>query len=167
MRGDPTLRSWLHRAAGCALALMLAGCLQPPPRPAASAPVAAVAPLAAGMARIWFYRDFEPSVSLNLAAVSLNGALAGYAQPDGSVFYRDVPAGHYHITVASVGTDFNQAKDVDLAPGQEAYAKILGEDAWQSTGGDTSSFHRDTFYVSLVPPQIARVELAAHPLGGG
>ncbi len=157
-------RSWLRRATGCALLLALAGCLNPPGAPAASA---AAAPMATGTARIWVYRDFEPSVSRNVAAVSLNGALAGYAQPDGSAFYRDIAPGRYHITVASYGTDINQSKDVDLAPGQEAYVKILANDAWESTGGDTSSFHRDTFYVSLVPPQIARSELATHPLSGG
>jgi hypothetical protein len=156
-------RSWLQRAAGCALLLLLAGCVRPPTVPAASV---AMSPVQAGAARIWFYRDYEPSVSLNLAAVSLNGALAGYVQPDGSAFYRDVPPGHYHVTVESVGKDVNQEKDVDLPPGQEAFVKILALSSWESDG-DKTSYHRDTFYVSLVPPQVARAELANHPLGGG
>lgn len=156
-------RPWLRHAVGGGLVLILAGCLQPPPAPAAGA---AVSPVAAGAARIWFYRDYEPSVSLNLAGVSLNEAVVGYVQPDGSAFYRDVPAGHYHITVASAGTDVNQAKDIDLAPRQEAFVKILALSSWES-GGEQTQYQRDTFYVSLVPPQVARAVIAAHPLGGG
>lgn len=136
-----------------------------PAVPAASAAV--VSPGAPGAARIWFYRDYEPSVSLSLAPVSLNGTLVGYVQPDGTAFYRDVAPGRYHITVESVGRDVNQARDVELGPGQEAFVKILASDTWESTGGDISSFRRDTFYVSLVPPQLGRAELANHPLGGG
>lgn len=164
MNSDSTSRSWLQQAAGCALVLALAGCLHPPAAPAVSA---VISPVPAGAARIWFYRDYEPSVSLNLANVALNGTVAGSVQPDGSAFYRDVPVGHYHITVESVGTDVNQSKDVNLAPGQEAFVKILALSTWESTGGNLSSFHRDTFYVSLVPPQVARAELATHPLSGG
>jgi hypothetical protein len=125
-----------------------------------------VSPVAAGAARVWFYRDFEPSVSLNLANVALNGTTVGYVQPDGSAIYRDVPAGHYHVTVVSVGTDFNQDKDVDLAPGQEAFVKILALGSWES-GGEQTQYQRDTFYVSVVPPQVARAEMATHPARGG
>ncbi len=163
MHRNSMRQSWLGRAALCVFALALAGCLRPVAAPAAAAAVSAIPP---GEARIWFYRDYEPSVSLNLAPVALNGARVGYVQPDGSAFYRDVPAGHYHITVESVGTDVNQSKDVDLAPGQEAFVKILAQGSWES-GGDITAYHRDTFYVSLVPPQVARAELASHPLSGG
>jgi hypothetical protein len=164
MRGNMAARCWLQRVAGCSvvlvLVLVLAGC--------AGAPVApvVVSPLAAGAARVWFYRDYEPSVSLNLANVALNGASVGYVQPDGSAIHRDVPAGHYHITVVSVGTDVNQDKDVDLAPGQEAFVKILALDSWES-GGNMSAYQRDTFYVSVVPPQVARAEMAGHKPSGG
>jgi hypothetical protein len=129
-----------------------------------ASPVAAA--MAPGSARIWFYRDYEPYGGRNYAPVALNGVEAGYVQPDGGAFYRDVPAGHYHITVASDGMDVNQAKDVDLPPSGEAYVKILSAPDWES-GGDISQYRRDTFYVSLVPPQIARSELPKHPLTGG
>jgi hypothetical protein len=55
----------------------------------------------------------------------------------------------------------NQAKDIDLAPGQEAFAKVLALSSWES-GGGLQVFHRVTFYVSPVPPQVARAELANH-----
>jgi hypothetical protein len=77
-----------------------------------------------------------------------------------------VSPGRYHVTVESYATDVNQAKDIDLAPAQEAFAKILALSSWES-GGGLQVFHRVTFYVSLVPPQVARPELANHPFGGG
>ena len=88
MRDDLMSRSWLPRTAGyVVVVLLLGGCVSPPTVPAASA---AVSPVPAEAARIWFYRDYEPPVSLNLAAVALNGTPAGYVQPDGTAFYRDV-----------------------------------------------------------------------------
>jgi hypothetical protein len=105
----------------------------------------------AGSARIWFYRDYEPSVSLDLANVALNGAPAGSVEPDGTAFDRDVAPGHYHVTIESVGTDVNQAKDV----------KSLASARWESDG-EHSQYRRDTFYVSLMRPQVARAEMANH-----
>src|SRR5581483_5163958 len=63
-----------------------------------------------GMARIWFYRDYQPSVSLNVAPVALNGTTVAYVPPDGTSLYRDVPPGHYRISVSSDGKDQNQEK---------------------------------------------------------
>jgi hypothetical protein len=105
----------------------------------------------AGWARIWFYRDYSPSVSLNLPNVALNGAPAGSTKPDGTAFYRDGAPGHYHVSIESVGTDVNQAKDV----------KSLASASWESDGAQ-SQYHRDTFYVSLMRPQVARAEMADH-----
>ena len=99
-----------------------------------------------GPARIWFYRDYEPSVSCNLANVALNGAIAGSVRPDGNV---------------APGHDVNQAKDVDLAAGQEAVVKILALSSWES-GGERATYQRDTFHVSLMLPQVARAEMASH-----
>jgi hypothetical protein len=121
----------------------------------------AVAPMP-GTARIWFYRDYEPYVSRNYATVLLNGAMAGSVQPYGGVIYRDVPPGHYHLTVESVGQDVNQDADVDLAPGREAYVKILNLPSWASDG-DLSPFARDTYYLRLMPAAIARAEIARRP----
>ncbi len=163
MHPTPMKLRWIRPAGVCAALLVLTGCAGAPPRVAAQA---TVSPAPAGGARGWFYRDYEPSVSLNVANVMLNGARAGSVQPDGSAFYRDVAPGHYRITVESVGVDVNQDKDIDLAPGQQAYVKILAGE-WVSGGGEFSSFHRDTFYVSLVPPQVAHAELATRPVGGG
>lgn len=163
MRRNILSPSWERRTVLGAIALLLAAGLPAPAAPAASAAATAVPP---GAARIWFYRDYEPYGSRNFAPVSLNGALVGYSQPDGSAFYRDVAPGRYHITVASEGLDLNQARDVELGPGQQAFVKILAANHWES-GGDTSMYQRDTFYITLVPPQIAEAELPSRPLRGG
>ena len=142
--------------------LAASGCAAPPPATLVSAPPAVSAPAA----RIWFYRDYEPSISLNNADVALNGQRAALVPFDGNAVYRDVAPGRYHITVQSDGTDVNQDKYLDLRPGQEAFVKILASSSWES-GADTQAYKRDTFYVSLVPPQVARVELEKRPLSGG
>jgi hypothetical protein len=60
-----------------------------------------------GQARVWFYRPWEPSESLDLALIDMNGSYVG-AVAKGSAFFRDVPPGHYHIAPESFGRDFNQ-----------------------------------------------------------
>src|ERR1700745_4050951 len=65
--------------ASCLL-LIAAGCTQPPE-------TAQLLPVAAGQARIWFYRDWEPSESLNLANIDVNGTYFG-SVANGGVFYR-------------------------------------------------------------------------------
>ena len=144
---------------GAALALL--GCIQPPMGRTAAIP----SPIPAGGARLWFYRSYEPSVSLNNANVSLNGTLAATVAAEGTPVFRDVPPGTYHVTVESDGTDVNQSKDIVLGPGQEGFIKILASNTWDATG-DLTQRTRDTFYVSVVSPQIARSELGVRSPGG-
>jgi hypothetical protein len=99
--------------------LIAAGCADPPEMPQIPA---AASPVLAGQARIWFYRDWQPSESLNLANIDINGSYFG-SVANGSAFYRDVPAGHYHIAPVSYNRDFNQDKDVDVAPGQQSTSR--------------------------------------------
>ena len=146
-------RCWAKWASG--LLLIAAGCTQPPAT--AQLPVAAP-PVPAGQARIWFYRDWEPSESLNLANIGVNGSYFG-SVANGGVFYRDVSPGHYHIAPQSYGQDFNQDKDVDLAAGHQIYCKIASLRSWEE-GGDVAVFDRDTFYVWLMAPQVAQAAIA-------
>ena len=102
---------------------------------------AAIPPIPAGEARLWFYRVYLPSETLNMTRVSMNGAYAGYAQLGGA-FYRDVQPGVYHITVESYGRDFNQSTNVALVAGQEAFVEIevvaqLGNHLRNRNGGRT------------------------------
>src|SRR4029079_17404581 len=104
----PRSRSPWQRGVAAVLLLGTAAC-------AAPAPVATVAaPISPGAERIWIYRNFEPSVSLGLAPITLNGSVLGYSQPDGSAFYRDVAPGSYTIAVQSYGQDTNQMQRLDL-----------------------------------------------------
>lgn len=59
-----------------------------------------VAPIAAAQARVWFYRVFFPEDTGGMPAVAMSGKTVGYARAGWS-FYRDVPAGTYHVTVES------------------------------------------------------------------
>jgi Protein of unknown function (DUF2846) len=154
------LSSGLVRALmACFLLVVATGCAQP------SATTAAIPPVPPGQARVWFYREFIPSESLNMTAVSMNNAYVGYSRL-GSAFYRDVPPGQYHIAVASWGVDINQSTNVDLAAGQEAFVRIESLRSWSSTG-ERNEIERDTFYARLIPPQIARADLAQTTFDGG
>jgi hypothetical protein len=151
-------RCWGKWASG--LLLIVAGCTQPP---ATTQLLVAAPPVPAGQARIWFYRDWEPSESLNLANIDVNGSYFG-AVANGGAFYRDVSPGRYHIAPQSYGQDFNQDKDVNLAEGHQVYCKIASLRSWEE-GGDVAVFHRDTFYVWLMAPQVAQAAIA-HNRGG-
>jgi Protein of unknown function (DUF2846) len=152
---DPAsrLRRWLPWATG--LLLAAAGCAEPP----VTAQLAAATPVPAGQARIFFYRPLEPYGSLNLARIALNGSYAG-AVANGSAFYRDVSPGHYHITPESFGRDINQDRDVDLAPGQQVYIKIVSLESWGVSVSGSKNMERDAFYAWLIPPEVAQAEIA-------
>jgi len=137
------------------LVLTGAGCAMTPAPTEISSTAPPVPP---GQARIWLYRPWEPSESLNFANIDVNGSYFG-SVANGSVFYRDVPPGHYHIAPQSYGRDFNQDKDVDLAPAQQLCCKVASLRSWEE-GGDVGVFNRDTFYVWLMAPQAAQVEIA-------
>jgi Protein of unknown function (DUF2846) len=116
-------------------------------------------PIPAGQARIWFYRTWLPSESLNLANIEVNGVYAG-AVENGGVFYRDVAAGNYHIAPQSWARDVNQDTNVALVPGQQAYIKIVDSTSWATSVSVSKNFQRDAFYAWLIPPQVAQVEIA-------
>jgi hypothetical protein len=146
----PRAPAWLHWTGG--LVLIVAGCAESP----GSVQLATAAPpIPAGQARIWFYRDWQPSESLNLANIDVNGSYFG-SVANGSAFHRDVPPGHYHVAPVSYNRDFNQDRNVDLAPGQQAYIKILSSQSWDGACRDCV---RDTFYAWLIPPETAQAEI--------
>jgi len=125
-----------------------------------------VPPVPAGEARLWVYRVYQPSETLNMTKVTINGVYAGYAQLGGA-FYRDVPPGVYHVEVESYGTDFNQSTNVALVAGEEAYVRIESLRSWATTYGFGFTAGRDTFYARLIPNQIARMEITQSFFFGG
>ena|SRR5579862_3961177 len=153
------LLSWLAAAAAGLACLALPGFAQAP----ASGTVG-FAPVPPQQARIWVYREVESSALPTVPLVRFNGAIAGAAY-QGGAFYRDVPPGPYHITVDSLGTDFNQASDVNLAAGQEAYITILQLDNWDEQPYQPTS---PTFYAWIARPDIARAAVSrSYNYGGG
>src|SRR5262249_32168380 len=101
------------------VSLAVAACAQLPPTASVVIP-----PIAAGQARVWFYRDGGPYDGVGTPYLRMNDAIVGISEPGGAS-YRDVPAGPYHITVDSYGKDFYQDQNVQLASGQESYSKIV------------------------------------------
>ena len=116
-----------------------------------------------GMARIWFFRDLNPNETLAMAYIRLNGAVAGVSEAGGA-FYRDVAPGRYHISVDSYVEDLHNEADVALAPGMEAYARVLPFDdivqGGGGRGGGGGGYRRNTFVVWLYPPEIGRAAVA-------
>jgi hypothetical protein len=115
-----------------------------------------MSPTPASTARFWFYRDFFPEDSGDMPMIAVNGSPIGYGLA-GTNFYRDLPAGRYHLTVESVGQDLNQSQDLAVAPGQVVYVKIASLPSWEesSRGG----YRRGTYYVMIVAPQLAALEM--------
>ncbi|HEY1260825.1 MAG TPA: DUF2846 domain-containing protein [Stellaceae bacterium] len=147
--------AWL----GAALILAgLTGCATPPPVGAVALP-----PIPPGEARVWFYRIYDPSESLGTPYIYMNGAAIGVSE-QGDAFYRDVPAGRYHVTVESVGVDLYQFQDIALLPGQQEYIEIQSLRSWVS---GRPGFGRDTFYVAVIAPERAALQVARSRFSGG
>jgi hypothetical protein len=150
------LRLLGRSAAGVALLFMTVAATPPQPVPGTAPP--------AGVARVWFYRVFFPGDTQDMPAIAMNGQLVGYGRA-GVSFYRDVPAGTYHVTVETTGIDVNQAKDVSLAPGQQMALSIASDPTW-ATGG-RRDYRRPTHYVWIEPAQIAEIHLTQSTPGSG
>lgn len=146
-------RKWLLSAG--ALLLIATGC-------AARAPVTEV-PIPAGQARIWVYRTWLPSESLNLANIEVNGVYFGSVE-NGGAFYRDVPPGTYHIVPESWAHDPSttpkQDTNVAVALGQQVYIKIVDLTSWAVSVSVSKNFQRDAFWAYLIQPQQAQAEIA-------
>jgi hypothetical protein len=159
----------LWQSAGVSLLLGMAACAQPPVTASVAIP-----PIPGGDARVWFYRPVDAYDSLNTPYIRMNDAIVGISLPNGAS-YRDVPAGQYHISVDSYLNAPQQNQNVTLAPGEEVYAKVVSQRSWIQGGGGGSGdsgggggdYSRDTFYVWLIPPEVARADVARSAFYGG
>jgi hypothetical protein len=144
---------WLLWAS--AVLLIATGC-------AARTPVAET-PIPAGQSRIWVYRNWLPSESLNLANIFVNDVYFGSVE-NGGAFYRDVPPGRYHIFAESWAHNPNTTPNMDtnvaVVPGQQAYIKVVDLTSWATSVSVSRNFQRDAFWVWLIPPQVAQAEIA-------
>ena len=119
----------------------------------------AVTPAGSGLARIYFYRDWEPYESLSRPLIYLNDAPAQVSEP-GGVSFRDLAPGEYHISVDSQGTYPHQFKMLTLRAGDVRYVKIESLASWYASLGHRHFGYRDTFVVDLIPERQARSEIA-------
>ena len=137
---------WLLWASG--VMLIVAGCADPPTMPQVPA---AASPVLAGQARIWFYRLWDPSESLNVANIGVNGVYVGSVEPGGA-FYRDVNPGIYHIVPQNQYIDYNQNTNVAVVPGEQVFIAVLDLSSWATAvSGAQWSVRRDAWYARLVP----------------
>jgi len=113
-------------------------------------------PIAADLARVYFYRAFEPYESLARPWIYLNGKALTVSEP-GGVLFRDVRPGAYDISVYSPGIYPNQFKQVVLRPGDTLYVRIDSLRNWYRG----FNWERDTFVVTLIGESEASVEMAA------
>jgi hypothetical protein len=120
--------------------------------------VSKISPPATGMARIYFYREYEPYESLTQAFLYLNGQRVAVSV-SGGVSYRDVAPATYTISAWTQGDFPNGSRTVAAHAGDIIYAKVESLRAWQSGGGDPS-YERDTFIVTLMDPAQAHRDLA-------
>jgi hypothetical protein len=150
---------WLHRCAAILL-LSLAGCA-----PVPSTGSVAIPPVPSDEGRIWFYRNDGPSESQDRPYLRLNGQVAAISEPNGAL-YRDVPPGHYTVTVDSYGPAWPyQFAQFDLAAGQEAFIKVLS--MREKVGGEVGVGTRALFFTELYPADIARPAIASIPFYAG
>ncbi len=150
---------WFQAVAAAVLTALISGACAA--QPLGQPPVAA--PLAPGQARIWFYRVYFPEDTGGMPAVAINGNTVGYARAGWS-FYRDVPAGTYRISVASVGNEGDQTKDVTLPAGAQAYLAIESDPSWLS---DRPGFRQPTYAIGVEAPRVVAIHLSQMQFGNG
>jgi len=160
LRESPVFKIDWRRGAAAAIMLAAANCAQLPPTSSVAIP-----PVPAGEARLWVYRDGGPRETQERPYLRLNGQIAGISEPNGA-FYRDVPPGHYAVTVDSyLSTYFDQFADIDLAAGQETYVKVLSQGQW--VGGEVGGNDVENFYTQVIPAEAAQADVARRPFYGG
>lgn len=151
--------SILGRALAGAAWLALAGCAMQPPGPPPVSPGLAPA-IPPGQARLWFYRDYQPSVSFNMANIDVNGARAASVSATGPGVYRDVPPGQYRIMPEDFVGAPGQGTAVTVGPGETIYLQIEDDPL---VSGDTTVFQEDVFTVRPVPAAKALAQIAVSP----
>jgi hypothetical protein len=131
--------------------LMLAGCA--PQAQVATSP-AQIPPVEPGMARVWFFRQADPTGGNVYAAdpmVYANGAPVGQIA-QGTTFFHNFPPGKYRFTVQPFGTPTREHDTLQLAPGMQDYVQVQWEPNWEAnrTGGGSS------FTVLTSSPEVAQ-----------
>ena len=124
------------------------------PQPTAATSPAQAPAIGAGMVRVWFFRQADPTggnVYAGAPIVYANGAAIGEV-PQGTYFFHDFPPGKYRFTVQPFGTPTREHDTLQLAPGMQAYVQVQWEPNWEAghTGGGSS------FTVETSSPEVAQ-----------
>jgi hypothetical protein len=131
--------------------LALGSCARQPTVATSQAQIQAVGP---GMARVWFFRQADPTggnVYAGAPIIYANGVPVGEL-PQGTVFFHDFPPGKHRFTVQPYGTPTREHDTLQLAPGTDAYVQVQWEANWEAghTGGGSS------FTVLTSSPEVAQ-----------
>jgi len=119
-------------------------------------------PVPPGVARVWFLRQFQPSESLQMPMIFVNGAPLASSQP-GTTFFHDFSPGSYAFSVETCTQDFNQAATPNLPPDSQTYLEIQSLKSFRSW-----DCIADTFYVRAIPAERAQLYfLQLRYLGAG
>ena len=113
-------------------------------------------PVRVDLARVYFYRAFEPYESLARPLIYLDGRSLAVSEP-GGVLFRDEEPGAYEISVFSSGIYPNQFKKILLRQGDTLYVRIESLRNWYRG----FNWEKDTFVVSLVSESEAEAEMAS------
>jgi hypothetical protein len=98
--------------------------------------------------RLQFRPNRRACGSIATPYVRLNGAIAGVPE-QGGAFYRDLPPGHYQITVDSEGMSPSSSRDAALAAGEQIYVRIGLGASWNGQG----------FTVAVEPSEVGRTAI--------
>jgi hypothetical protein len=131
--------------------LALAGCT---PQVQVATSQAQIPPVEPGMARVWFFRQADPTGGNVYAAdpiIYANGAPVGQIA-QGTAFFHNFPPAKYRFTVQPFGTPTREHDTLQLAPGTQTYVQVQWEANWEAnrTGGGSS------FTVLTSSPEVAQ-----------
>jgi hypothetical protein len=82
-----------------------------------------IPPIPAGESRIWLYRNEGPYESHETPYFRLNRQPVGISEPNAAL-YRDVPPGHYTVSVDSYGIPYpSQFANFDIRTGRRSSSR--------------------------------------------
>jgi hypothetical protein len=162
MPENPGVTEMQWRRCAMSLLLLFAGCSQ-----LLSTSSVMIPPVPASESRIWLYRNEGPYESHETPYFRLNGQPVGISEPNAAL-YRDLPPGHYAVSVDSYGVPYpNQFANFNISGGQEIFIKIVSMRERVSGGGGEGGFGiRTIFYTWLIPADVARAEISGIPFYG-
>jgi hypothetical protein len=114
--------------------------------------VLSIPPQAAGLARVWFLRQYQPSEGLGMPTMFVNGAPLASSVP-GTALYRDFPPGAYTFSVETCTIDFGQDTVLKLLPGMQTVLEVQSLSSFRAPNCPRNT----TFYMRPISPERAQL----------